>query len=91
MGSCEPKAASKRRWRRFLDSKAFPLQAFVAEWSRWVVEALGWHDLFRVMCQTKVVTQGEACTIAGQVQPGETVASAIRIMSPGCWPWRSWH
>lgn len=36
-----------------------------------VVEALGWHYLFRVTCQTKIVTEDADYTIARQVQPGE--------------------
>jgi hypothetical protein len=36
-----------------------------------VVEALGWHYLFRVTCQTKIVTADGDYTIARQVQPGE--------------------
>lgn len=35
------------------------------------VEALGWHFLFRVTCQTKVVTTEAEYTIAQQVQPGQ--------------------
>jgi hypothetical protein len=35
------------------------------------VAALGWHDLFRVACQTKIVTEQGDDTIAQQVQPGE--------------------
>ncbi len=161
--------STTRRWRRFLDNSAFPLQQFFPEWSRWVMEAvglkrltlvvdetklhdrlgimvvglawenrclplawrtypanskagyppegqvgmitkllqavkaglpleaevlvladrgigtspdlcravaaLGWHYLFRVTCQTKIVTQAGALTIAQQVQPGEIWAA----------------
>lgn len=35
------------------------------------VAALGWHYLFRVTCQTKIVTAEGDYTIAQQVQPGE--------------------
>ncbi len=35
------------------------------------VAHLGWQYLFRVTCQTKIVTAGGALTIAAQVQPGE--------------------
>lgn len=35
------------------------------------VAALGWKYLFRVTCQTKVVSDGVDYTIAQQVQPGE--------------------
>lgn len=35
------------------------------------VAAMGWHYLFRVTCQTKIVTQQGDYTIAQQVQPGE--------------------
>lgn len=35
------------------------------------VAGLGWHYLFRVTCQTKVVTDQTEYTIAEQVQPGE--------------------
>jgi hypothetical protein len=40
------------------------------------VAALGWYYLFRVTCQTKVVTAGSDYTIAQQVQPGEIWAQA---------------
>jgi len=36
-----------------------------------VVEGLGWHYLFRVTCQTKLVTPQADYTIAQQVAPGE--------------------
>lgn len=39
------------------------------------VAALGWHYLFRVTCQTKIVTDQGALTIAAQVQPGEIWAA----------------
>jgi len=35
------------------------------------VDALGWHYLFRVTCQTKVVTEERDYTIAQQVQAGD--------------------
>lgn len=35
------------------------------------VDALGWSYLFRVTCQTKLVTAAQEYTIAQQVQPGE--------------------
>lgn len=41
------------------------------------VAQLGWKYLFRVTCQTKIVTeQGEDYTIAQQVQPGEIWAAS---------------
>jgi hypothetical protein len=36
-----------------------------------VVDSLGWHYLFRVTCQTKLVTDEQDYTIAQQVRPGE--------------------
>src|SRR5262249_17986006 len=36
------------------------------------VAGLGWHYLFRVTCQTRVVTDTVDYTIAQQVQPGAT-------------------
>jgi hypothetical protein len=39
------------------------------------VERLGWSYLFRVTCQTKIVTEAGALTIAAQVQPGEIWAA----------------
>jgi Transposase DDE domain len=149
--------STTRRWRRFLDNSAFPLQWFFEEWGGWVtkavglkhltlvvdetklqdrlgimvvglawenrclplawrtylanskagyppegqvglmvgvevlvladrgigtspdlcraVAALGWHYLFRVTCQTKIVTRAGALTIAQQVQPVEIWAA----------------
>ena len=43
------------------------------------VEALGWHYLFRVTCQTRIVTAESEYTIAQQVQPGEIWAQSGRI------------
>jgi hypothetical protein len=43
------------------------------------VERLGWHYLFRVTCQTKVITAQGTPTIAQQVQPGEIWAARGRI------------
>lgn len=40
------------------------------------VAQLGWHYLFRVTCQTKIVTEAGALTIAQQVQPGEIWAAS---------------
>lgn len=41
-----------------------------------VVQALGWHYLFRVTCRTKVVTDTTDYTIAQQVRPGEIWAQS---------------
>ncbi|MBI1256638.1 MAG: transposase [Chloroflexi bacterium] len=43
------------------------------------VAELGWQYLFRVSCQTKVVTDTEDYTIAQQVQPGEIWAQSGRV------------
>jgi hypothetical protein len=40
------------------------------------VAALGWHYLFRVTCQSKIITQTGDLTIAQQVQPGEVWAAS---------------
>jgi hypothetical protein len=172
--SCgEAVASTARRWRRFLDNEHFPLEAFFAEWSAWVLEAIGsqaitllvdetkihdrmgvmlvglawqgrclplawrtyransslayppegqvqviegllkqvkaglpaerevlvladrgigtspdlcravarleWYYLFRVTCQTKIVTEAGALTIAQQVQPGEIWAASGEV------------
>jgi hypothetical protein len=39
------------------------------------VDALGWRYLFRVTCQTKIITADGAQTIAQQVRPGEIWAA----------------
>jgi hypothetical protein len=39
------------------------------------VERMGWHYLFRLTCQTKIVTDAGDYTIAQQVQPGELWAA----------------
>jgi hypothetical protein len=41
-----------------------------------VVDGLGWHYLFRVTCQTKLVTPQADYTIAQQVQPGDIWAAS---------------
>jgi hypothetical protein len=43
------------------------------------VDALGWHYLFRVTCQTKLVTEEADYTIAQQVEPGEIWAQSGQI------------
>jgi len=43
------------------------------------VTRLGWHSLFRVTCQTKIVTDQGDKTIAQQVQPGEIWAEEGKI------------
>lgn len=43
------------------------------------VERLGWRYLFRVTCQTKLVTEEAEYTIAQQVQPGEIWAQTGRV------------
>lgn len=43
------------------------------------VASLGWQYLFRVMCQTKVVTASAEYTIAQQVQPGEVWAQSGQV------------
>ena len=42
-----------RRWRRFLDNRAFPLADFFAGWSGWVVKALGSKDISLLVDETK--------------------------------------
>jgi hypothetical protein len=44
-----------------------------------VVQQLGWQYLFRVTCQTKIVTDTTEYTIAQQVRPGEIWAQAGRV------------
>lgn len=44
-----------------------------------VVEALQWRYLFRVTCQTKLVTEASEYTIAQQVQPGEVWMQSGRV------------
>jgi hypothetical protein len=40
------------------------------------VERLGWYYLFRVTCQTKIITSDQTLTIAQQVQPGDIWAAS---------------
>lgn len=44
-----------------------------------VVEELEWHYLFRVTCQTKLVTDDTDYTIAQQVRPGEVWQQSGRV------------
>ena len=43
------------------------------------VEALQWHYLFRVTCQTKIVTADGDYAIAQQVQPGDVWMQSGRV------------
>ncbi len=52
-----------------------------------VVESLNWRYLFRVTCQTKLVTRQGDLTIAQQVQPGEIwAASGLAFKKRGLIP-----
>jgi hypothetical protein len=46
--------STARRLRRFLDNKKFPLEAFFAEWSRWVVSGLSRQRLMLLVDETKL-------------------------------------
>jgi hypothetical protein len=46
--------SAARRWRRFLDNDAFPLDAFFFSWCRWVVSALGQKALTLLVDETKL-------------------------------------
>jgi hypothetical protein len=53
--SCAERVESTiRRWRRFLANRAFPLEAFFAAWSRWVVEALNPQQVTLLVDETKI-------------------------------------
>jgi hypothetical protein len=43
------------------------------------VDGLGWHYLFRVTCQSKIVTDSGEYTIAQQVQPGHIWQASGRV------------
>ncbi len=46
--------SAARRWRRFLSNLAFPLALFFAEWTRWVVQALGSAQITLLVDETKL-------------------------------------
>jgi hypothetical protein len=46
--------SAARRWRRFLSNLAFPLAIFFAEWTRWVVQALGSEQVTLLVDETKL-------------------------------------
>lgn len=46
--------STARRWRRFLDNERFPLAAFFAQWSAWVVRGLGHKQITLVVDETKI-------------------------------------
>lgn len=53
--SCgEAVESAARRWRRFLDNDAFPLEGFFEAWSGWVVEALGVEQVTLLVDETKL-------------------------------------
>lgn len=43
-----------RRWRRFLDNRKFPLQAFIQEWIQWVAQAVNGSEWTLVVDETKI-------------------------------------
>lgn len=46
--------SSARRWRRFLGNLAFPLAVFFAQWTYWVVQALGQQPITLLVDETKL-------------------------------------
>src|SRR5215207_11239660 len=46
--------SAARRWRRFLSNLAFPLTDFFAQWTRWVVAALGGERITLLVDETKL-------------------------------------
>jgi len=46
--------SAARRWRRFLSNRVFPLAVFFAEWTRWVVQALGREQISLLVDETKL-------------------------------------
>jgi hypothetical protein len=46
--------STTRRWRRFLDNAAFPLDTFFTAWSGWIVEALGSASITLLVDETKL-------------------------------------
>jgi len=53
--SCgEQVTSTMRRWRRFLNNRAFPLHLFFVAWTRWVVSALGLAQVTLLVDETKI-------------------------------------
>lgn len=50
----EKVSSAARRWRRYLDNEQFPLAAFLAGWSGWIVKALGSKQVTLLVDETKV-------------------------------------
>jgi hypothetical protein len=46
--------SAARRWRRFLSNAAFPLRQFFAEWTGWVVKAVGSQEVTLLVDETKL-------------------------------------
>lgn len=66
-----------RRWRRFLDNRAFPLGEFFTEWTQWVVEGLRVSELTLLVDETKIADR-VAVMVVGVAWEGRCIPLAWR-------------
>jgi hypothetical protein len=76
--SCGERVESAaRRWRRFLDNKAFPLEEFFQEWTEWVVEGLRDCEITLLVDETKIADR-VAMMVVGVAWEGRCIPLAWR-------------
>ena len=66
-----------RRWRRFLDNKAFPLETFFGEWTASVVDGLGGSEITLLVDETKIADR-VAVMVVGVAWEGRCLPLAWR-------------
>lgn len=69
--------STARRWRRFLDNRAFPLGEFFTEWTGWVVEGLDGSGLTLLVDETKIADR-VAVMVVGVAWEGRCIPLAWR-------------
>lgn len=69
--------STARRWRRFLDNQAFPLEHFFKEWTEWVVEGLKVTEITLLVDETKIADR-VAVMMVGVAWEGRCIPLAWR-------------
>jgi hypothetical protein len=76
--SCgEQVESTVRRWRRFLDNQAFPLEAFFGEWTAWVMDGLAGNEVTLLVDETKIADR-VAVMVVGLAWEGRCIPLAWR-------------
>jgi hypothetical protein len=74
----EQVSSTARRFRRFLDNAAFPLAAFFADWSGWVIEAFG-QDRITLLVEETNLHDRIGVMLVGLAWEGRCLPLAWRV------------